>query len=114
MTKQKDGLGREAFYAHKSHAKARGIDFRFTYDEWRQWWETELGKLGPRAKRGAKRGDYGMCRFLDEGPYAPENVYCGQHSRNISDYAARIYRNLRVNDTALLGFGDTMRPRKLR
>src|SRR5215472_2334057 len=61
-------LTREAFYKHRSHAKARGIAFLFTYEEWRDWWIVELTRRGPRAKRGVKRhGNWGMCRFLDRG-----------------------------------------------
>jgi hypothetical protein len=75
-------LSRTAWHRHRSGAKARGIEFRLTYDEWLTWWETELAKLGPRAKRGPKRGNFGMCRFLDRGPYAIGNVYIGRPKHN--------------------------------
>jgi hypothetical protein len=85
-------LSRAAFLSHRSHAKASGIEFRLTYDEWLTWWETELAKLGPRAKRGCKRRNFGMCRFLDRGPYAIGNVYIGRPKQNAKErWAAALY-----------------------
>lgn len=88
-----DSLSREAFYSHRSGAKRRGIGFEFTYAEWQLWWETELAKLGPRAKRGVGRRNYGMCRPLDRGPYAPGNVYPAKPRRNRADYCVSVYLN---------------------
>lgn len=100
-TRDYGNLSRRAFYTHKEGAKRRGIEFRFTYDEWKLWWETELTKIGPRAKRGVKRLNYGMCRFLDRGPYVAGNVYCGRPKQNKRDYCSSVYLNsppLRIND----------------
>jgi hypothetical protein len=64
-----------AFHTHKRGAKARGIRFHFTYDEWVAWW---MKHLGPDwfSKRGRKRGQYVMARNRDKGPYSIWNVKC--------------------------------------
>lgn len=86
-------LGKAAFGRHKANAKRRGIPFEFTYEQWLAWWELELGKRGPRARRGVRRLNYGMCRFLDRGAYIPGNVYCGRPKQNRADYGASVYLN---------------------
>jgi len=93
MSQLHRSLERPAFYAHKWHAKARGIPFEFTYAQWLAWWELELAKRGPKARRGSRRLNYGMCRFLDRGAYAVGNVYCGRPKHNRADYCVSVYLN---------------------
>jgi hypothetical protein len=102
MNQQRNGLGRDAFNKHKLHAKLRGISFEFSYDQWLEWWETELEKCSSRAKRGSRRLNYGMCRYFDRGPYSPGNVYCGRPKRNKADYCSSVYLNspLRFSSSA--------------
>lgn len=88
-----DSLSRAAFYSHRTHAKARGIGFEFSYAEWRLWWETELARLGPRARRGVGRRQYGMCRILDRGPYASGNVRAARPRQNRAEYCVSVYLN---------------------
>jgi hypothetical protein len=69
MTKDKFKQG---YTRSKSDAKRRGIQFEFTFDEWKTWW-LETGKWD---KRGRKAGCFQMCRTNDVGPYSLTNVYC--------------------------------------
>jgi hypothetical protein len=69
MTKDKFKQG---YTRSKADAKRRGIEFEFTFDEWKIWW-LETGKW---ELRGKKAGCYQMCRKNDVGPYAVWNVYC--------------------------------------
>ena len=100
MSKLQRSLERAAFYTHKWHAKKRGIPFEFTYAQWLAWWELELGKRGPRARRGSRRLNYGMCRFLDRGAYSPGNVYCGRPKHNRADYCVSVYLNAPLTHTS--------------
>lgn len=62
-------------------AKARNIEWLFTYESWLNWWKS-TGKI---AERGRKSSEYCMCRIGDEGPYSPENVYCATNGQNAKD-----------------------------
>lgn len=69
MTKDKF---RQGYTRSKADSKRRGIDFLFTFEEWKAWW-IDTGKW---ELRGKKAGCYQMCRKNDVGPYAAWNVYC--------------------------------------
>ena len=69
MTKDKFKQG---YTRSKADSKRRGIEFLFTFEEWKQWW-LDTGKW---ELRGKKAGCYQMCRNNDTGPYALWNVYC--------------------------------------
>lgn len=56
------------FGVHKGGAKARGIPFELTFDEWWELWEPYWDQ------RGRGQDDYVMGRFGDVGPYAIGNV----------------------------------------
>lgn len=66
-------------------AKARGIDWEFTFETWLKWWQ-DSGKLELRGN--TKQKPYKMCRIGDEGPYSPSNTYCGTNSDNVKDAVA--------------------------
>jgi hypothetical protein len=72
---------KKEFYGQKGNAKARGIEFLFTYEQWLNWWITS-GKL---EQRGKGRGKYCMMRKGDVGPYSIENVFCGTNEQNAID-----------------------------
>jgi len=78
----KESLGNPytiAFHRQKGQAKARGIEFCFTRNEWVSWWGEDIDK------RGCKPDDLHMCRHGDTGPYHPDNVYkdtCRNNSRD--------------------------------
>lgn len=63
---------KQGYTRSKADAKRRGIEFHFTFEEWKQWWD-ETGKW---ELRGKTKGCYQMCRVNDEGPYKLGNVYC--------------------------------------
>jgi hypothetical protein len=58
------------FVRQKSNAKARGIDWELTFDQWWEIWE----KSGKWEQRGTQAKDYCMARKFDWGPYAVGNV----------------------------------------
>lgn len=72
------------FHSAKSNAKARGIEFSFTFMGWVTWWEANLGKNWLK-KRGASPDQYCMARLGDEGPYRADNVQCITNRQNCSD-----------------------------
>jgi hypothetical protein len=72
---------KKEFHGQKGNAKARGIEFLFTYEQWLNWWITS-GKL---EQRGKGRGKYCMMRKGDVGPYSIENVFCGTNEQNAID-----------------------------
>lgn len=71
-----------AYRRQQRAALHRNIEWNFTFETWVSWWElTE--KLHLRGK--TKERPYQMCRFGDDGPYSPDNVYCGTMSDNVRD-----------------------------
>jgi hypothetical protein len=85
MAKAVDTLRRQAWLEQKYRAHNRRIEFLLTYEQWRDWWLTELAIRGPSAQRGLGAGRWMMCRFGDQGPYALGNIYCGSHKDNAAD-----------------------------
>lgn len=69
-----------AYYQHKSTAKARGIEFLFTFEEWRAMWEPYW------ENRGLGSDEFCMCRNGDIGPYSPENCRIDTHRNNKKEY----------------------------
>jgi hypothetical protein len=59
---------KKAFEKHKSNAKSRKIEFKFTFDEWWDIWKPHFHN------RGYRRGQFVMCRTLDQGAYEVGNV----------------------------------------
>lgn len=72
-----------AFDRQRGTARRRGIDWFFTFDEWRAWWLED----SRWERRGVHRGSLGMCRFNDVGPYALGNVFAGTPADNSADRA---------------------------
>lgn len=73
---------RDAFNDHKYGAMKRGIEFKFTFEEWYNWWKSELGPDWFKL-RGNKKGQYVMARHKDVGPYEGDNVSCILHTDNV-------------------------------
>ena len=61
---------RGKYTQQKAHAKARGVEFRMTYDEWWGLWEAS----GKYHLRGKSLGRYCMSRKGDTGAYEVGNV----------------------------------------
>jgi hypothetical protein len=72
---------KKAYTQHKSNAKTRGIEFKLTFDEWKQIW-LDSGKWDERG-RGAEK--YCMCRVGDIGCYEVGNVFIGLGKTNVRD-----------------------------
>ena len=72
---------RQNYASQKCTSKKRDIEFKFTFDEWIEWWKNALGPEW-RTMRGRERGQYVMARKGDDGPYSPENVECKLHEQN--------------------------------
>jgi hypothetical protein len=72
---------KKQFDGQKNNAKLRGIEFLFTFEEWKDWWIA----TGKWEQRGKGRGKYCMMRKGDVGPYSIENVFCGTNEQNAID-----------------------------
>ena len=77
MTKDKFKQG---YTRSKADAKRRGIEFQFSFDEWKSWWLS----TGKWELRGRTSGCFQMCRLNDTGPYSAANVYCDTIEANSS------------------------------
>jgi len=80
----------QAWRSQYNSAKRRGIPFRFSLLGWRIWWQGELAKLGPDAKRGNRVGCYMMARKRDRGAYEHGNVYAATPRDNARDIPADV------------------------
>lgn len=72
---------RDAWRRQKNSALKRDIDFQFSFKDWCQWWETNLGSNW-FVLRGCKSGQFVMARNKDQGPYADWNVRCATVADN--------------------------------
>jgi len=87
MPDQADHIPKDALYKYriqKSNARVRGVSWQFDLLTWWDVWQ----KSGHWEKRGKGEG-YCMGRFLDKGPYHPENVYICTVGKNFSDYQVK-------------------------
>lgn len=88
-------LAHQKYYDHKKHAKDRGVQFLFSFDEWVEWWHRNLGDDWLK-KRGNRKGKYVMARYGDEGPYAFYNVKCILHASNAREALKRRRSEMRL------------------
>ena len=65
------------YKSQKANAAKRGIEWKFTFEEWLAFWGDDLHKRG----RGHDR--LCMMRFSDSGPYSPENTRKGYARDNM-------------------------------
>jgi hypothetical protein len=70
-----------AYTRQRLQARKRGIEWLFTFDEWWAVWEAS----GKWKQRGTHKGQYGMSRFGDKGPYAATNVRICIMEENVSE-----------------------------
>jgi hypothetical protein len=91
---------RAAYSVQKRNAKQRGIEWRFTFQEWWAWWQVD----NRWANRGMGRDNFVMARKGDQGPYSPDNVYCATHAQNVghipSEVQSRSAKAAWINGTA--------------
>ena len=70
LTRDEYSRLRRRYTLHRWHAIHRGIDWLFTFRSWMDFWIVS----GVLDQRGRGKDDYVMARFLDLGPYSPDNV----------------------------------------
>lgn len=70
---------REAFWSQRKNAERRGVGWELTLWQWWCIWQ-ESGHWHERGRGHA----YVMCRYGDEGPYAPGNVFIELSAVNVS------------------------------
>ena len=81
FTMKEIGLARRKFSDQMHGAEKRGIEFKFTFLEWFEWW-MNTGKWN---ERGNSPEQYCMSRYGDIGPYEPSNVFCNTNYENCRD-----------------------------
>jgi hypothetical protein len=69
------------YRAHRQNAKARGIVFRLTFEQWAAIWKAS----GKWKRRGSLRGTYCMARYGDQGAYEVGNVAIIRNEENRSE-----------------------------
>jgi hypothetical protein len=72
---------RRAYSRQKRGAKRRGILWLFTFEEWREVWQTS----GKWEQRGPRKGQYVMARYSDAGPYSRDNTRICTTSENCQE-----------------------------
>jgi hypothetical protein len=72
---------RAAYHNQKSNAKARGIEWQLTFDEWLTWWGDDI------ESRGSHQHGLQMQRYGDSGPYALGNIKKGYPRQNSATWA---------------------------
>jgi hypothetical protein len=68
------------FQDHRSHAAARGIDWKLSAFAWWTIWKDS----GHWHERGRRSDQFAMCRYGDLGAYEAGNVFIGTTARNVS------------------------------
>ena len=80
------------YNTQKAGAKARGIPFLLTFEEWYNWFLSQgVDRNIPQGNGG---GSKAMCRYNDSGPYSLSNIYLGTQSSNIQDFNKRTKRKM--------------------
>lgn len=74
------------FVSQKHGAEHRGIGWELTFDQWLEWWGSDLDR------RGNGPLDLQMCRRGDAGPYSLGNIYKGTQKEN-AQTAGNLKRN---------------------
>lgn len=82
-TKIRKPLSYYRYGKHKRDANGRGIDFKLTLDEWRDWWFQQGVDKDIPSK--LNKNTLCMCRFNDQGAYELGNIYCATLSQNQKD-----------------------------
>jgi hypothetical protein len=82
-----------SYWQQRRNAIERGIGWELNLWQWWSLWQ----QSGHWSERGRNRGNYGMCRLNDTGPYSVDNVYFATNLENIHDY----WVNKRASKSAL-------------
>ncbi len=77
-------IAKKKYSRHKAQSKFRNIEFKFTFEEWYNWWLSHGIDRNVDVKwTGMDRPC--MCRKNDQGSYEPSNVYFGTNLDNTQD-----------------------------
>src|SRR6202012_129392 len=71
----------------KASSKYRGVEFRLTFEQWRDWW-LATGRVD---ERGKLVGQWVMARRFDSGAYELGNIECKRAEDNVTERNARCY-----------------------
>ena len=82
---------RNAYSFQKSNAKARGIEWTFTFETWLAWWGDDI------QRRGQGHDKLQMQRIGDAGAYEPGNVRKGYPRDNAKTHG----NNMRHHNSVL-------------
>jgi hypothetical protein len=69
------------FLTQRANARYRGIEWRLTFEQWRDWW-LATGRVD---ERGRLRGQWVMCRPGDRGAYELGNIKCALAEDNVTE-----------------------------
>jgi hypothetical protein len=67
------------FFAQRSQARKRGVDWQLSFEQWFAWWGDDY------ARRGRGSDDLCMSRPGDTGPYALDNIVKKTNKENIQE-----------------------------
>ena len=67
---------KKQFYSQRNGAKTRSIEWKFTFQEWIDWWGKDIDR------RGKGHDKLQMQRYGDKGAYEPGNVKKGYPQEN--------------------------------
>jgi len=78
---------KKKYSRHRAQSKFRNIEFKFTFEEWYDWWlshgiDRNIDVKWPGKDRPC------MCRKNDQGAYEQSNVYFGTHVDNNAEMHA--------------------------
>lgn len=91
--KTKRPIAKKKYYAQKSGADRRGIEFKLTFEEWDAWWLSN--GIDKNQSQGPFTGNtLAMCRYGDIGPYELDNIYCATNSANVRIRNIRITKSI--------------------
>lgn len=93
------------YYGQKGMAKRRGIDFKFSFEDWINWWIA----TGHYHERGVGKGKYVMSRYNDIGDYCIENVFCQTFVQNFLDGTAN--RQYKTTDEVRMKLSTSLKGR---
>ena len=75
--KRKDIPYWREYNMQKNMATSRGIDWKLTFERWKEWWGDDIDK------RGRHPGDLVMGRIDTTKPYAIDNLIKLTHAENV-------------------------------
>lgn len=76
----------QRFKTHARNARVRGLEFKFTFPEWWEYWKLKFNE------RGTHKGQSVMCRTGDAGGYEPGNVRIDTVEANAQERTEIIFK----------------------